>query len=64
DGGGRLLAGLNSPVPFRWNKCGMSAYRTCVSELFRGTIYHACAYERQTTRCQLRKTHCGFRSHG
>ncbi|CAN0445496.1 unnamed protein product, partial [Ectocarpus sp. 12 AP-2014] len=62
--GGVYRPVLNSPLPFRWNKCGMSANRTCVGELLRGTINYACAYERQAARFQLRKIHCGFRSHG
>ncbi|CAM9876688.1 unnamed protein product [Ectocarpus sp. 8 AP-2014] len=38
----------NSPLSFRWNKCGMSACRTCVGELFRGTSV-SCVCVRKTS---------------
>ncbi|CAN0255895.1 unnamed protein product, partial [Ectocarpus sp. 12 AP-2014] len=38
---------LNSPLPFRWKKCGMSAYRTCIGELFRGALV-SCVCVRKT----------------
>ncbi|CAM9921281.1 unnamed protein product [Ectocarpus sp. 8 AP-2014] len=37
----------NSPLPFRWNKCGMSACSTCVGELFTSV---SCVCVRKTSR--------------